>query len=65
MKNEFENKLARLGQIVEALEGGNCSLEESMSLFEEGIKLSKECGVQLENSKQKIITLSQKENGEE
>lgn len=64
MNNDFEKNMTRLGEIVELLEGGSCSLDESMTLFEEGIKLSKVCGTQLETAKQKIITLSQKENGE-
>lgn len=64
MNNDFEKNLTRLSEIVELLESGNCSLDESMTLFEEGIQLSKACGMQLETAKQKIITLSQKENGE-
>lgn len=57
----FENNIARLEEIVKTLEDGKCSLDESITLFEEGIKLSGECNSTLENAKQKITLLSQKE----
>ena len=63
-KDTFEKDMLRLNEIVEKLEGGECTLDESMQLFEEGIKLSKACNERLESAKQKIVTLSEKENGE-
>ncbi|MFN3872895.1 MAG: exodeoxyribonuclease VII small subunit [Ignavibacterium sp.] len=53
----FEEKLRRLEQISELLESGDVQLEESISLFEEGIKLSKECLSILENAELKITKL--------
>lgn len=53
----FEEKLKRLEQISELLESGNVQLEESINLFEEGIKLSKECLSILENAELKITKL--------
>lgn len=53
----FEEKLKRLEQISELLESGDVQLEESISLFEEGIKLSKECLSILENAELKITKL--------
>jgi exodeoxyribonuclease VII small subunit len=45
-KNEtpsFEQSLKRLEEIVEALEGGTVPLGEALNLYEEGVKISKEC----------------------
>lgn len=53
----FEEKLKRLEQITELLESGDVQLEESINLFEEGIKLSKECLTILENAELKITKL--------
>ncbi len=61
----FENSLKELEKILSALESGDASLEESMELFEKGIKLSKECSEYLKNAKQKIITLTQAESEED
>jgi exodeoxyribonuclease VII small subunit len=53
----FEEKLKRLEQISELLESGEVQLEGSINLFEEGIKLSKECLNILENAELKITQL--------
>lgn len=53
----FEEKLKRLEKISELLESGDVQLEESISLFEEGIRLSKECLNILENAELKITKL--------
>lgn len=50
----FEEALARLEEIVEKLESENISLEESVSLYEEGIKLSKKCSQTLEDAELRI-----------
>jgi exodeoxyribonuclease VII small subunit len=39
----FEQSLKRLEKIVEALEGGSVPLEDALNLYEEGVKISKEC----------------------
>ena len=40
---DFEQSLAELQQLVERLEGGELSLEESLSAFEQGIRLTRDC----------------------
>jgi exodeoxyribonuclease VII small subunit len=54
---EFEKKLNRLEEIVEKMETGELSLEDSLKLFEEGVKLSRECNVQLSEAEQKVKLL--------
>lgn len=60
-ENVFEKNLERLEDIVKKLEDGRCSLDESIKLFEEGIKLSGDCNKTLENAKQKIKLLEEAE----
>lgn len=60
----FETALERLQEIANLLESNDTSLEESMMLFEEGIKLSKECSNILDSARQKIITLTEAESEE-
>ena len=45
---DFEKSLARLEEVVKRLESADLSLDEAMKLFEEGVKLSRECQKQLE-----------------
>ena len=42
-KAEFESSIAELEKIVEKLESGNVTLNESIELYQKGIKLSEEC----------------------
>lgn len=60
----FEKAMARLEQIVAALEGGRCTLDESLGLFEEGTKLTAYCSKLLKEAEQKIIKLTAAEAGE-
>ncbi len=53
----FEKKLSRLEEIVQKMESGEMSLDESLSLFEEGVKLSRECGRELNEAEQKVKKL--------
>ena len=57
-KLNFEEAMARLSQIVEKLERGEESLENSMKLFEEGAKLSAQCYQILEKAQQKVTDLT-------
>ncbi|HIY25691.1 MAG TPA: exodeoxyribonuclease VII small subunit [Candidatus Acutalibacter pullistercoris] len=57
-KMNFEEAMARLSQIVEKLETGEESLENSMKLFEEGAKLSAQCYQILEKAQQKVTELT-------
>ncbi len=62
---DFEKKLGRLEDIVEKMETGELALEESLKLFEEGVKLSRECNVQLSEAEQKVrLLIGVDENGE-
>ena len=53
----FEDSLAKLEGIVDALEDNDVSLEESVKKFEEGIKLVKDCQKQLKEAELKVISL--------
>lgn len=53
----FEASIAALGQIVEQLERGDLPLEESLDLFEKGIRLSKDAQAKLDAAEQRIETL--------
>jgi exodeoxyribonuclease VII small subunit len=44
---DFEKRLNRLEEIVGKMETGELPLEESLKLFEEGVKLSRDCNSQL------------------
>ena len=54
---DFEKQLAALESVVERLENGDLSLEESVQLFEEGMKLSESCKKELEAAEGKIQML--------
>ena len=54
---KFEEALKKLEKIVSDLEGGEMSLDESLSKYEEGIKLSKICSRQLEAAKSRVELL--------
>lgn len=58
---DFEKSLNELESVVAQLESGDVSLDESVKLFEKGIKLSDDCRKTLENARQKIITLTEAE----
>lgn len=55
---KFEDALSRLEMIVNDLEKGGLTLEESLKKFEEGIKLSDYCVKKLEEVEKKIEVLS-------
>ena len=63
-KLTFEQSLARLDEIVKALEKGDRPLEEALGLFEEGTGLIRACGKVLDQAEQKIVTLSRGPDGE-
>lgn len=61
---DFEKKLRRLEEIVVKMERGDLALEDSLKLFEEGVKLSRECHVQLNEAEAKVkILVSQSADG--
>jgi len=61
---DFEKSLDRLEEIVAKLEKGELGLEEAMKLFEEGMKISRYCGSQLEEAERKVNLLVKKSSGE-
>lgn len=60
---DFEKQLTALETVVERLERGDLSLEESVRLFEEGVKLSDACKKELEAAEGKIQLLVEQRNG--
>ncbi len=62
-KNSFEESLTTLGKIVRELEQGDLSLEESLKLFENGVKLSRECQERLSQAERRIEVLLKDEEG--
>lgn len=60
-KSSFENNMENLEKIVTELEKGDLNLDESISKFEEGIKISKECNKMLEDAEKKITILLEKD----
>jgi len=61
----FEESITKLEALVERMEDGNLSLEESLKTFEEGIKLTRECQQALKTAEQKVKLLIEKNNGVE
>ena len=62
-KPTFEQSLARLDEIVRALEKGDRPLEEALSLFEEGTGLIRSCGKLLDEAEQKVVKLRRGPDG--
>ena len=61
---KFEDALSELESIVEQLEHGELSLEESLAAFEEGIRLSRICSKRLDEAERKIEILIKGKNGQ-
>ncbi len=56
-EKKFEDALGRLEEIVKELESGDLSLDVSLKLFEEGIKLSRICNKRLEEAERRVEIL--------
>ncbi len=54
---DFEKKLNRLEEIVHKMEKGEMALDESLKLFEEGVKLSRDCHKQLTQAEAQVKKL--------
>lgn len=59
----FEEAFSRLEQIVRRLESGEANLDESLRLFEEGVKLARVCSSRLDAAEGKIQQLLEKPDG--
>lgn len=53
----FEENMARLEQIVRAMERGDVPLDESMKLFQEGTALVQQCGKLLDEAEQQVVKI--------
>jgi len=62
-EKKFEVALARLEEIVQELEKGDIPLEQSLKLFEEGIKLSRLCSKRLEDAERRVDVLLKDKSG--
>jgi exodeoxyribonuclease VII small subunit len=56
-ESRYEEIVQRLAKVVERLEGGGLSLEESISAFEEGIRLARAGAAKLEEAERKVELL--------
>ena len=63
-KLTFEQQIARLEEIVSALEQGDVQLADSLALFEEGTKLVTACTGMLDEAEQKVVQLRKGPEGE-
>ncbi len=59
----FEDRLTALEAVVERLERGELTLEESVRLFEEGVSLSSACKAELERAEGRIQVMVETQNG--
>lgn len=60
---KFEDNLTALETVVERLERGDLSLEESVKLFEEGVKLSNACKGELDAAEGRVQVLAEQGSG--
>jgi exodeoxyribonuclease VII small subunit len=63
MEKTFESALGELETIVKQLEQGDLDLEESLKLFEKGVRLSRECRERLAKAERRIEILLKDSNG--
>ena len=59
----FEQSLKKLETIVEQLEKGDLTLEDSLKLFEQGVDLSAVCKKELDEAESKVQTLIKQRDG--
>jgi exodeoxyribonuclease VII small subunit len=62
-QKSFESSLKELERIVEQLEAGDLPLEQSLELFEQGVRLSRECQRRLDEAEQKVEILLKGNDG--
>ena len=60
----FEKRLDELEALVEALESGGLTLEESLKAFEKGVGITRECQEALKDAEQKVNLLTRSADGE-
>ena len=62
-EKKFETSLNRLEEIVSELEQGDLPLEQSLKLFEEGVKLARICNTRLQDAERKVEILLKDKGG--
>lgn len=62
-RNRFEKTLADLEKIVDELESGDLTLDESLARYEQGVKALKQCYEVLRDAEKKVEVLLQGEDG--
>jgi len=56
-KVTFEQAVVRINEIVSSLEKGDAQLDDSLAMFEEGVKLIKTCSTMLDEAEQKVVSM--------
>ena len=64
-KFNFNKGLLELEEIINKMESGELSLEESLKYFEEGVKIHRKCHTALSNAEQRIRVLSENDDYKE
>lgn len=63
MAEKFEDAMKKLEGIVERMEKGDMPLNESLKLFEEGVKLTRFCSQELQKAEKKVELLTRNIEG--
>ena len=63
-KSSIEYSIKRLEEIVDLMEQGDVTLDEAIDLYEEGIRISKECAEKLKNAELRIKKLTKDLDGQ-
>lgn len=58
---DFEKAMQELESLIDKMEGGELNLEESLSYFEQGVKLTRQCQLSLKAAEQKVAILLEKD----
>ena len=61
-KFNFNKGLMQLEEIINKMESGELSLEDSLKYFEEGVKIHRQCHTALTDAEQRISVLSENDN---
>jgi exodeoxyribonuclease VII small subunit len=61
-KFNFNKGLLELEEIINKMESGELSLEDSLKYFEEGVKIHRQCHTALTDAEQRISVLSENDN---
>ncbi|MCF8068755.1 MAG: exodeoxyribonuclease VII small subunit [Desulfobacterales bacterium] len=62
-KKSFETSIKQLENIVQNMESGDLPLEKALKMFEEGMKLSKQCSALLDETEKRITILLKDHEG--